>query len=62
MYSDMAENNPKSKVRRHIDENLRRIYDETLNEQIPDKLTQLLEQLRQRTARDVEDGDPEGRK
>ena len=62
MYSDMAENNPKSKVRRHIDENLRRIYDETLNEQIPDKLAQLLEQLRQRTARDVEDGDPEGRK
>jgi hypothetical protein len=61
MYSDMAENNPKSKVRRHIDENLRRIYDETLNEQIPDKLAQLLEQLRQRTARDVEDGDPEGR-
>ncbi|MFN5998683.1 MAG: NepR family anti-sigma factor [Paracoccaceae bacterium] len=57
----MAENNPKSKVRRHIDENLRRIYDETLNEQIPDKLAQLLEQLRQRTARDVEDGDPEGR-
>lgn len=61
MYSDMAENNPKSKVRRHIDENLRRIYDETLNEKIPDKLAQLLEQLRQRTARDVEDGDPEGR-
>jgi hypothetical protein len=61
MYSDMAENNPKSKVRRPIDENLRRIYDETLNEQIPDKLAQLLEQLRQRTARDVEDGDPEGR-
>lgn len=48
MYSDMAENDPKSKVRRHINENLRRIYDETLNEQVPDKLTQLLEQLRQR--------------
>ncbi len=50
MHSDMAENTPKSKVRRHIDENLRRIYDETLNEQIPDKLTQLLEQLRQKAA------------
>jgi Anti-sigma factor NepR len=59
MYSDMAENNPKSKVRRHIDENLRRIYDETLNEQIPDKLTQLLEQLRQKNAMDAKDGNAE---
>jgi Anti-sigma factor NepR len=59
MYSDMAENNPKSKVRRHIDENLRRIYDETLNEQIPDKLTQLLELLRQKTAMDAKDGNAE---
>lgn len=47
MNSAMAENDPKSKVRRQINENLRRIYDETLNEQIPDRLTQLLEQLRQ---------------
>jgi hypothetical protein len=49
MHSEMAEKTPKSTVRRHIDENLRRIYDETLNEQIPDKLTQLLEQLRQKS-------------
>jgi hypothetical protein len=61
MYSEMAESNPKSKVRRHIDENLRRIYDETLNEQIPDKLTQLLEQLRQKTAPDAGDGEAEDR-
>lgn len=50
MYPDMAERAPKSKVRRHIDENLRRIYDETLNEQVPEKLTQLLEQLRRKVA------------
>lgn len=50
MHSEMAEKTPKSNVRRHIDENLRRIYDETLNEQIPDRLTQLLEQLRQKAA------------
>ncbi len=61
MYSDMAESNPRSKVRRHIDENLRRIYDETLNEQIPEKLTRLLEQLHRRTAPNAEDGDPEDR-
>jgi Anti-sigma factor NepR len=49
MHPDMAENNPKSKIREQIDENLRRIYDETLNEDIPDKLTKLLEQLRQKS-------------
>ena len=29
MHSEMAEKTPKSNVRRHIDENLRRIYDES---------------------------------
>ncbi len=62
MYSDMAENDPKSTVRRQIDENLRRIYDETLNEKIPDRLTLLLEQLRQNAgkegAKDDDGGQP----
>ena len=49
MYSDMSENNPKSTMRDQIDENLKRIYDETLKEEIPDKLTQLLEQLRRKS-------------
>jgi hemerythrin-like domain-containing protein len=48
MYFDMSEKNSKSKVREQIDENLRRIYDETLKEDIPDRLTQLLDQLRQK--------------
>jgi Anti-sigma factor NepR len=46
MYSDMSDSNPKSKIRSQIDENLKRIYDETLQEEIPDRLTQLLDQLR----------------
>ena len=49
MYMDMSHGNPKSKIRDQIDENLKRIYDETLNEQIPDRLTQLLEQLRKKS-------------
>lgn len=57
MYREMADNTRKSTVRRHIDENLRRVYDATLNEPVPDKLTQLLEQLRQKVALpDVEEG------
>jgi uncharacterized phage-associated protein len=59
MYSDMAESKPKAKVRDQIDENLRRIYAETLNEQIPDKLTQLLDQLRQKSANPPCDDDRE---
>lgn len=49
MYAGMPDNNPKSKIRDQIDENLKRIYDETLGEEIPDRLTQLLEQLRKKS-------------
>lgn len=52
MYPDMTDSNPKSKIRAQIDENLKRIYDETLQEQIPDRLTQLLQQLRQKSGGD----------
>ena len=38
----MADSTPRSKMRDQIDENLKRIYDETLHEDIPDRLTQLL--------------------
>jgi Anti-sigma factor NepR len=61
MHPDMVENNPKSKIRVQIDENLRRIYDETLNEDIPDKLTKLLEQLRQKSSTLLDGNAPEGR-
>lgn len=50
MYVDMPDSNPKSSIRDQIDENLKRIYDQTLQEQIPEKLTRLLDQLRQKTA------------
>lgn len=56
MYFDMSDGNRKSSVRDQIDENLKRIYDETLQEQIPDKLTRLLEQLREKTAGGGEEG------
>lgn len=55
MYSEMSQGNPKSKVKLQIDENLKRIYDETLNEQLPDRLTELLEQLRQKSGKAAND-------
>lgn len=60
MYSDMSQNNPKSKIRDQIDENLKRIYDETLNEEIPDRLTQLLEKLRQKSGSPTPGAKPDG--
>jgi hypothetical protein len=58
MYADMSQGKPKSTLRDQIDENLKRIYDDTLNEQIPDRLTDLLEQLRKKS--DPTSGDGEG--
>jgi len=56
MYLDMSESGAKSKIRGQIDENLKRIYDETLNQQVPDKLLQLLNKLRQKSSQsDAED-------
>ncbi len=48
MYAGMAPHTPKSRIRDQIDENLKRVYDETLREEIPDALTALLEQLRKK--------------
>lgn len=60
MYADMADSNPKSTIRDQIDENLKRIYDEILHEKIPDRLTQLLDQLRQKSNRPVADPAADG--
>jgi len=42
----MAQDDGKSTLRDQIDANLRRAYDATVNEPVPDRLTDLLEQLR----------------
>jgi predicted metal-dependent hydrolase len=57
MYSDMSQGNPKSKIQHQIDENLKRIYEETLKEQLPDRLTELLEQLRRKSGKAPDDDD-----
>ena len=50
MYLDMSDSSPKSKIKGQIDENLKRVYEETLNQQVPDKLLQLLDRLRQKSS------------
>ena len=56
MYSDMSDDPEKAKARLQIDANLKRIYDETLQEKIPDRLTDLLMQLRAKTQPDAKPG------
>lgn len=49
MFSDMSEKTPRSKIKVQIDENLKRIYDEVLQEDVPDRFKALLQQLREKT-------------
>ena len=49
MFSDMTDKSPKSKIKVQIDENLKRIYDDVLHEEVPDRFKALLQQLRDKT-------------
>lgn len=42
----MAEKRTTSKVDQQIDENLKRVYDDALNEAVPDRFLDLIEQLK----------------
>ena len=44
----MAEDAKKSSMREQINENLRRVYEDALNEEVPDRFEALLAQLRQK--------------
>lgn len=39
---------PKGRLKDQIDENLRRVYQEALDEKLPDRFTELLEALRRK--------------
>jgi hemerythrin-like domain-containing protein len=43
----MAKDRKKSPVHEQIEENLRRVYDEALNDQVPDRFMELLRQLKE---------------
>ncbi len=46
--STMTQGNAKARLKEQIDQNLKRVYDDVLNEDIPDRFKDLLEQLRQK--------------
>jgi hypothetical protein len=44
----MKHSNDSAKLQAQIDENLKRVYQEALEERVPDKFKELIEQLRQK--------------
>ncbi|MFZ1727379.1 MAG: NepR family anti-sigma factor [Albidovulum sp.] len=50
MWQDMARHKNSSDLKAQIDENLKRVYDEALEEDVPDRFKELLEQLRKKEA------------
>jgi len=47
----MKQGGTSAKLQAQIDENLKRVYQEALEEQVPDRFKELLEQLRQKEAK-----------
>jgi hypothetical protein len=46
MYVEMAETKGKGRLHQQIDENLKRVYEEALSEDIPDRFKELIARLR----------------
>jgi len=46
MYMEMADSKGKTRLHQQIDENLKRVYEEALSEEIPDRFKELIARLR----------------
>ena len=53
MYVDMGDSKGKSRLHQQIDENLRRVYEDLLSEDVPDRFKDLIAQLK---ARETDEG------
>jgi len=51
MYQQMSEDTPNTKLRAQINENLKRVYEDALKEDVPDRFKLLLDQLKQKEAK-----------
>jgi len=51
MQQQMGDDQKKSRLTEQIDENLKRVYDEILKEQVPDRFKDLLAQLKEKERR-----------
>jgi hypothetical protein len=51
MIEQMTEDPKKSRLKQQIDDNLKRVYDDALNAEVPDRFKTLLEELKKREAK-----------
>ncbi len=51
MIEHMADEASKARIQKEIDENLKRVYQDALKEEVPDRFKQLLEQLKAKEGR-----------
>lgn len=51
MIGIMENDDVKAKLRQSIDESLKRVYEDALSQEIPDRFTKLLQQLREAEAK-----------
>ena len=51
MYEEMAKDPTKSRLNDQIDENLKRVYDDVIREDVPDRFKVLLQQLKDKERR-----------
>jgi len=51
MQQEMAQDPKKTRMIEQIDDNLKRVYNEILKEQVPDRFKDLLEQLKEKERR-----------
>jgi hypothetical protein len=47
MYAEMTQDDRKTRLDQQIDENLRKVYQRTLEEEVPDRFHDLLRKLRE---------------
>jgi hypothetical protein len=50
MYMEMVQDDRKTRLEEQIDENLRRVYQQQLEEEVPDRFQELLRRLREQDA------------
>lgn len=56
MFGSMPQENAKAQVQKQIDENLKRVYQDLLSAEVPDRFTDLLAKLRQKDQHDPKSG------
>ena len=51
MYGQMSNEQPDTNMKRQIEQNLKRVYDDVVREDVPDRFMSLLAQLREKDVR-----------